>query len=254
MGFPDNHYTRAWKLLACVADEWATIRVRFNLGSKATREQIEEVWDAMFNADPADWPCIRRVHGELMRDEALARHLHKCWWEELHPWELKGYEFEEIRPVVLTRLWWQVVRNAEKWLRRQGELTHWARFWNTRNLTEELRRAIKDMEASEGSSGVQPPKDPGRDDRGQNHEPEQGYRGKRGEEPSALLAEMMECCRSDDERALIRDWLILGGEYTEAEEEEIARRHNRNREQLNALLSRIIRELRHKGRGPDSGR
>jgi hypothetical protein len=239
----NNDYTRDWNLLACVADEWATIRARFNLGSKATREQIEAVWDEIFNTNPTDWPCIRRVHYELMRDERLIRHLRKCYWKELKPWERKGYQFEEVLAVVLTRLWWQVVRNAHRWLRFQGKLPHWALFWNTKNLTEELRRSIDDTDACEGTFGVQLSKDPDSNDPERNREPEGDYRGKRGEDSSELLAAMLACCRSDEERALITDWYYHGGEYTEAEEEEIAGRHQVTRDDLNALLRRILREL-----------
>ena len=84
------------------------------------------------------------------RDEALARHLLKCYWKELKRWERRGYTFEEVLPVALYHLCWTVIRNACTWLTDRGTLEHWARFWNTRNLTETLRRAINDLWASEG--------------------------------------------------------------------------------------------------------
>jgi hypothetical protein len=150
MEFGPGHYTRNWDLLACVGAEWTEIRRRFGLGRKATRDQIEAVWDEMFNADKAAWPSIRRLFHELTRDAALAHHLGKCYWKELKTWERRGYTFEEILLVVLYRLLWIVVRNACAWSGFRGKLEHWARFWNTRSLTGELHRAIDDMWESEG--------------------------------------------------------------------------------------------------------
>lgn len=150
--FGPRHYTRDWDLLACICSEWTEIRTRFRLGARATREQIEDSWDAIFNADRSAWPCIRRVFQELMQDQALKRHLRRCYWALVRegPWAIRGYTFTELLPVVLFRAFLTVVRNACKWLDCQGKLEHWARFWNDRSLTEELRRAIGDMWESEG--------------------------------------------------------------------------------------------------------
>jgi hypothetical protein len=170
MAFGPDHYTRDWDLLRGVCSEWTEIRRRFRLGSKATREQIEAVWDQIFNADKAAWPGIRRIFHELMRDEALARHLEKCYWQELEPWQRRGYTFEELLPVVLYRLCWIVVRNACAWLAYRDTTEHWARFWNTDSLTGELGRAIDDMWKSEGPRDEplpdnlpSPPTKPGQD-------------------------------------------------------------------------------------------
>ena len=42
----------------------------------------------------------------------MIRHLRKCYWKELEPEERRGYEFEEVLSVALTRVFWTVVRNA----------------------------------------------------------------------------------------------------------------------------------------------
>jgi hypothetical protein len=151
MVFGSDHFTRDWDLLACVCAEWTKIRALFGLGPRAPQEQIETVWDEIFNADRDAWPCIRRVFYEMMRDPALALHLSRCYWKELQPWQRRGYTFAEILPVVLSRLCWTVVRNAGAWAAsRKKDDEHWARFWNTLNLTRELRRAIEDMWENEG--------------------------------------------------------------------------------------------------------
>jgi hypothetical protein len=146
--FGPDHYTRDWDLLACVCREWTEIRTRFRLGARATREQIEAVWDEIF-PDREAWPGIRRVFQEMMRDETLVRHLWMCW-TQLPPWDYRGYTFREILPVVLYRLCWVVVRNSCTWSADRGSDEHWARFRNTENLIRELRRAIEDMWESEG--------------------------------------------------------------------------------------------------------
>jgi hypothetical protein len=253
MLFPGGHWSQDWELLAKIAAEWAEIRKLFGLGSKATREQIEKCWDGIFNVDRARWPAIRRIHNELMADPALARHLRTCYWQELKPRERKGYEFQEVLGAVLTRLFWQVVRNSHRWHRFQGALKHWAVFWNTPNLAEELRRAIDDMEESEGSRGAQLPDDPTDGRTPQNREPEYDFQGRRAECSSPVLQEMLECCRCAEERALIQDWYQNGGEYTEAEEEAIARRHGFTCARLNAILRRILHEIEsdHKRRRPN---
>jgi hypothetical protein len=150
MEFGPEHYTRDWELLACVCAEWTQIRARFGLGSRASREQIERFWDEIFNADPQARPCIRRLFREMMEDQLLARHLCRCYWRALRPWERRGYTFEEVLPWAVYRLLWTVVRNSCTWLGFRETSEHWARFWNTPNLTEELRRTINDMWDNEG--------------------------------------------------------------------------------------------------------
>ena len=94
------------------------MRERFDFGSRKPLRQIEEHWDALFNDDKEAWPAIRRVHHELMRDDALKRHLRSCFFHELEPAERRGYPFAEesrsrsrmsVLATVLTRIFWQVV-------------------------------------------------------------------------------------------------------------------------------------------------
>ena len=99
MDFGPDHWAWDWELLKRVAEEWARIREYFKLGSKATREQIEEFWDAIFKEYPADWPNLRQLHQELLQDLPLKRHLGKCYWKILKPKRAEGL------PVPLSKSW-----------------------------------------------------------------------------------------------------------------------------------------------------
>jgi hypothetical protein len=247
MEFGPDHCTRDWDLLAGVADEWAAIRARFQLGSKATLEQIEKVWDEIFKANPVAWPHIRRVHHELMRDEALVRHLGTCYWKRLENSERKGYEFKHVLPGVLEKIFLTVVKNAHKWLRSRGELEHWARFWNTRNLTEELRRAIDDLKKREGVCGVQLAAEPEDNGPGQRREPMRDYRGKRQEQPEEwveLKEKMLRFCNAQPEKELVADWFDHAREDPDKEAEVLDRQPPFTRDDLNALLRRIAQRIR----------
>jgi len=187
MDFGDDHYTRDWALLARIVEGWAEIQQRFHLGSKATRKQIEEFWDPIFCNNEMDYPSLRRLHHHLMRDEALIRHLRKCFWKNLKHWQRGGYTFEEVLAATLMRIFWEVVRNAHKWLKSREKLVHWGRFWNDQGLTGHLNRAIQDLEKDEGSFGIQPKLSPEKHGSGKTHEVEEDYQGRKAERPEEPL-------------------------------------------------------------------
>jgi hypothetical protein len=251
MEFGPDHYTRDWDLLAGVAGEWATIRARFKLGSKATREQIEEHWDEIFKANSTDWPCIRRVHVELMQDPALQRHLTTCYWKRLEDSERKGYKFKQVLPGVLRRIFLTVVRNAHQWLKHRATLEHWARFWNTKNLTKELGREIDYMDEKEGSLGVQLRAGSEDDEPEQSPEPVRDYQGKRQEQPEEVVElkdRMLAYCHSRQERELIADWFDNAREDPDKEPEVLDRHPPVTKDDLHLLLRRIGQRIRNENK------
>lgn len=196
-----------------------------------------------------DWPAFRRIHHELTRDAALVRHLRKCFFHELKPEERNGYQFAgesrhrgnmSVLPRVLTRIFWQVVRNADSYLKYEGKLQHWARFWTTRNLTTELRRAIHDL--GEPPEIIVLPDRPSREQRQAFEQRRRFEGGKRAEQPEELFdlkQKLLRFCESQQERELISDWFDHTREEP-SKEQEVADRHEASVEELKALLIRLL--------------
>jgi hypothetical protein len=247
MEFGSDHYTRNWECLVRIAQEWADVRVRFGLGSKATLEQIRPHTDAILD-EQSPWPHIRQVRHALERDPTLMLHLDTCFHHRLQPGERLVYEFRAVLRAVLFRLFWAVVRNAGTWFaNREPTDTHWLRIQNSRNLTQEIRRAIKDLRCAEGASSPQQPDMEGpRPDTPQTgycSEPQSDYRGRKMAPPEDSLELLDEICRGHPEPdvKVFKDWWLSSQEFTEEEEDRIARRHGLTRDELNALIRAISR-------------
>jgi hypothetical protein len=131
MALGPSHYTRDWKLLASVCKKRTAIRAQFGLGSRATQEQIEAIWDDIFNADAAAWPSIRRVFEEMMRDPDLVRDLRSAWlrMKRSRPWRLRGFLFGEVQPKAVMKLCWTAIRTSCDTVRdSRSKLECWGRF------------------------------------------------------------------------------------------------------------------------------
>jgi hypothetical protein len=254
--FGPDHYTRDWGLLEGIASEWAEIRVQFRLGSKATLEQIKPHAGAILH-DESPWCHVRWVRRELERDAGLSLHLDTCYYQRLKPDERQEYACGKVLPAVLLRLFWTVVRNAGEWsASRRPTDEHWLRIRNTRNLTEELRRAIKDLRRSEAGpeptrpeGTPEPPRRPAPVAPGPGI-PQVWYKQEavtdrpdwRTGRPEDILGDLEEACAgrglSERHAKAFTEWWLTSPDREE-DEDRIARRHGLTRDELNAVIRRM---------------
>ena len=236
---PDD-YKCDWDLLAAVAREWSDVCDRFQLRPRTTvpQQRIRPHTNDILS-EQGPWPGIRRVRRELERDAGLFSLLEICCCtHRLKDPERRGYDFEKILRAVLFRIFWTVCRNAGTWhADRKPSDRHWLRILNRFNLTQELRRAVADLEEAESAD---PPEDapdadpPGRPGRGGP-----GCVATRPEDEAIAFEEAYPGAPPRDVE-VFRDWYANCGECTEAEEEAIARRHGLTRVELDAILRRMM--------------
>src|SRR5262249_37538845 len=147
---------------------------------------------------------------------------------------------------VLTRLFWTVVRNAQTWFEdRKLADEHWLRVRNTRNLTEELRRAVQDL--NRAGEVPQPPPDapvpavPDARHSGYAWDSETDYQGRGTARPEEILELLDARCEgvSDKDVKVFKYWWASSQECTEKEEDVIAGRHGLTRGELNAIVRRV---------------
>jgi hypothetical protein len=236
--FGATHYTRNWKLLECVGSEWETLRTRHRLGSKATRQQIDAVWDDIIHR----FKYLQQLHRHIFTDNVLHDHLRKCFVRRISLTQRRGFNFERILPVVLMRIFWLVVRTASKTHSRfSAELSYWGRWWTEENLTKELERAIDDLSESEEVRGVQLPlqdrADRTRDDLGHPID-------LRGPVRIASIFELMTKSMNERDAQAFKDWWHNCHESTESEEDAIAQRHGMTRQELNRVIATAIANYR----------
>ncbi len=230
-------YLREWDLLADIASEWAAIRGRFGLGSKATHEQIDAHYDAIFRTHPPEWPALRRLIVELTRDKGLQGYIRCVYQSGLHPHQRRNRSADLVINAVLYRLVWCVARRAKGWLqdrtpdtrrnrsrqthqnirhstvRDDQVLEHWGRFLGWRAMLTEIERAIDNM-SDESPSG----------DIGLSDSPEPFDSGSLSPDDRASILEMAEARLTRKEMAVFLDCMRVAWGDTDDTNSEIAKR------------------------------
>jgi hypothetical protein len=230
-------YARDWDLLACICRESTAIRRRFGPRSLATGKEIYEIWPDIVATRTA-WPCLFRIFHEMLRDTRLAARIRHCCLRRLERWEWEAFEFKEVYTQAVLRLGWAVARSACKWIAGRGTHESWMP-WSTDTLTEEVRRAIKDLRRDMGLQDGLPAEIQSDEDSGLA---ERDYQGRSVASPSHRLEAIEDICKSAtvDDAEVFKKWAEICDNATEEEEDDLAKRHGlTDRVALYELLRRV---------------
>jgi len=233
--FPDDHYTRDWDLLEQTGKEWAKIEKKTGMGYNAKACELEKHWATIIRYRGASMVALQN---HVMSDELLKGSLGK-YFRKMARWKRRGITFEQALNETLLRIYWQIVKSAKRWHRKYSDKRdHWGgRFWGEQNLTKHLERAIKAIDKNEG---VSPSQEPETQSSGGVCDPADGRSPQSRPVNDAAFFEGALADLSENEAAVYKHWYYNCNECSPEEEDEIAKQFSITRDELNAILTKVL--------------